>query len=87
LYDANRFKEHLLWNIDTNGYYSSLTTKYLEYGNNNPDVSLLSESEALRTAFLLGHMLGRVVILPAFRCHGCVKTQSSTTNCTGTLAN
>jgi hypothetical protein len=80
-----RFQEHLLWAVDTaEGYYSSPTNKYLEYGNPDPAATLEEERAGLKTAFKLGQLLDRVVILPAFRCHGCrVKGAKSNHGCAG----
>ena len=67
-----RFQENLLWLADSpKGYYTSETTKYLEFGNPDPGASLAQERQALVAAFQLAALLGRVVILPPFRCHGC----------------
>ena len=45
-----RFKELLLWKVDTDGYYTSSTNKYLVYGNNIDlgDKNITNEMEALK---------------------------------------
>ena len=67
-----RFREHLMWLYDGNDqYYSSETRKYLMYTNLKPTTPKnVTEHElaALRTAFTIGHLLNRVVILPRFHC-------------------
>ena len=71
-----RFKELLLWQVDKDGYYSSKSTKYITYQNTQDfGVSQTKPEElnALKTAFILGHILNRIVILPKFFCHGCPK--------------
>ncbi len=71
-----RFKEHLLWMVDHNGYYSNKTAKYLTF--NNPPISKLRnvtrkmQHEALENAFMIGEMLDRIVILPKFYCGTCI---------------
>ena len=66
-----RFKEQLLWRVDTDGYYSDPTRKYLTYRNIGSDGSQATETEALKTAMLIGHLLNRTVILPTFSCEHC----------------
>jgi len=66
-----RFKEHLLWYIDTHGYYSSASRKYMMY--DNPDnfgakLTFANESAALKSAFAIAHILNRTLILPRFHC-------------------
>jgi hypothetical protein len=80
-----RFKEHLQWHVDTDGYYSSPTARYIEYGNPDPAASLATEVRALRAAMSIGLALGRIVILPEFRCHGCAVTGAGGTQagCSG----
>ncbi len=72
-YDTKRyrFKEHLLWNLDTNGYYSNKTSKFIIFDNTwfRPDKK--QEHRALENAFFLGHILNRIVILPKFFCYNC----------------
>ncbi|KAK2189468.1 hypothetical protein NP493_106g06016 [Ridgeia piscesae] len=67
-----RFKEHLMWLIDKNGYYSKRTRKYLTYGNplvfKTRSHTLSQERQALRNAMAIGQILDRVVILPSFHC-------------------
>jgi len=78
-----RFKEHLLWNVDTYGYYSYPRRKYITY--DNPDdfgsnLTFMKEDSALRSAFAIALLLGRTLILPRFHCykcwHDCEKTKS-----------
>ena len=69
-----RFREHLLWVIDTDQYYSKPHARYLMYENVfdfGAKYTLKMEEEALRTAFMLGHILKRIVILPRFYCYAC----------------
>jgi len=70
-----RFKEHLLWAVDTDGYFSYPSRKYLTYKNaihtSQSDLFLEDEIEALQTALLVGHLLNRTVILPSFSCKQC----------------
>jgi len=61
----------MLWSYEESGYYSNPTTKYLMYSNvpYNGTVTINSsniELDTLNTAFYLGHVLIRVVILPRF---------------------
>ena len=67
-----RFKEHLMWLVDENGYYSKLSAKYLTYDNplefKDRTSTLAEERLALRNAFAIGQILRRVVILPSFHC-------------------
>ena len=69
-----RFKEFLMWDLDTDGYYSNASQKYLTY--NNPfdfgaQETCTHELEALKIALRIGHLLDRVVILPSFHCYQC----------------
>ena len=74
-----RFREHLLWRVDEpEGYYTSTQTRYLEFGNPNPEATLRQEVDALTTAFQLAAILDRVVILPPFHCHGCTSRSPGT---------
>ena len=69
-----RFKETGQWEVDTDGYYSSVHRKYLAFDNPadfGVDETLNREKAALATAFAIGRLLDRVVILPTFHCHGC----------------
>ena len=74
-----RFKEHLLWKVDGNGYYSSQERKYFMYDNYNDGTletdigyeAVAAETEALKTALLIAHLLNRTVILPTFTCADC----------------
>ena len=69
-----RFKEHLLWTVDHDGYYSDTNAKYITYGNNvylGQDKTHLMEHRALHNAFVIGHILNRIVILPKFYCYKC----------------
>jgi len=69
-----RFKETGLWSVDTGGYYSDPSRKYLTYENvldfASNDIHKL-EANALRVALFIGHLLNRTVILPTFSCYGC----------------
>ena len=69
-----RFKEHLLWHVDTDGYFSCPNRTYLTY--ENPDdfgakSTFAEESAALRSAFTIAHILNRTLILPRFHCYKC----------------
>ena len=74
------FKEHLLSTVDGKGYYSSQERKYLMYDNYDDgtletDIGYetdAAETEALKTALLIAHLLNRTVILPTFTCANCV---------------
>ena len=67
-----RFKEYGMWMVDEHGYYSDPKRQYLLY--DNPDLfsdftrTWQVEDQALRTAFIIGHILNRSVIVPKF--HG-----------------
>lgn len=80
-----RFKEHVQWFVDTDEYYSSSTAKYLEVGNPDPRVTKDQEAALLKAAMKLGRATGRIVILPEFKCHGCVVTGAggTKTGCSG----
>ena len=62
-----RFKEQLQWMVDTDGYYSDPMRKYLTYVN----CGRSTETESLKAAMLIGHLLNRTVILPTFSCEEC----------------
>ena len=68
-----RFKDHLLWLVDTNGYFSDPHRRYLSYenptdwGEKTRDI----EMATLKMALQIGHVLNRTVILPTFTCKGC----------------
>jgi hypothetical protein len=64
-------KEHLQWFVDRNEYYSSTRARYLEFVTDDPHVTREDEAMALANAMRVGAATNRVVILPAFRCHGC----------------
>ena len=68
-----RFKEHLLWDLDNNGYYSNKTAKYIMYDNRRTfgEATKTMEENALKTALLLGSLFNRIVILPKFFCYLC----------------
>ncbi len=70
---AYRFKENLMWMVDTDGYYTNPDAKYLTY--NNPvyfhNRTGEKELEALHSALRIGHVLNRIVILPKFHCPKC----------------
>ncbi len=65
-----RFKEHLMWTVDKDGYYSSTTTKYLMYNNyiDFGNSTRKVEVDTLTMALSIGYLLDRVVILPDFVC-------------------
>ncbi len=69
-----RFKENLLWFVDTHGYYSNKEAKYLVCKNTNdygPYKTFQQEKRALENALFVGHILNRIVILPKFFCYRC----------------
>ena len=69
-----RFREHLLWSLDEDQYYSNPKAKYLMYENSfdfGAKYTWEMEEKALKTAFTLGNILKRIVILPKFYCHKC----------------
>ncbi len=68
-----RFKEHLMWYPDMDGYYSSIKSKYIVFGSSWALPSKKQEARALENAFFLGHILKRTVILPKFFCSHCHK--------------
>jgi hypothetical protein len=67
-----RFKEHLMWAVNDNQYYSSPSRKYLAYDNpvnaGKEAANRDHEGKALQTALAIGQVLDRVVILPKFHC-------------------
>ena len=71
-----RFKEQLMWLVDKEGYYSNDDAKYITYENTQDfgwEKTNKEEQNALKTAFIIGHLLNRIVILPKFICYGCLK--------------
>ena len=62
-----RFKEHLMWMVDTQGYYSSPHRQYITYDN---PVSLRDTDQvsALRSALGIALLLNRTLIVPRFHC-------------------
>ncbi|CAH1799616.1 unnamed protein product [Owenia fusiformis] len=68
-----RFKEHFMWLVDTDGYYSDPYRKYITF-----DIPVYTASyegldndfSALKNALMLGEILNRTVILPKFFCQG-----------------
>ena len=65
-----RFRQHLMWLEDEDGYYSDPSRKYLVYGNpknfdgDNPEI----EKRALRSAVAIALITNRTLILPRFHC-------------------
>jgi len=92
-----RFKEIGMWQVDSGesvatvadnsaagGYYSNPQRRYLSYENNDDFGSgetLERETNALKSALYIGHLLNRTVILPSFHCYGCVFGLSAHDNC------
>ncbi len=75
-----RFKEHLMWMMDENGYFSNPDRKYLVY-ENPVDWGIKSaevEISTLKLALQIGHMINRTVILPGFTCRSCRGTAGMT---------
>ena len=68
-----RFKEHLMWLDDSGAYYSDPNAKYLIYNNPHDfgEMTTSMETDTLRGALAIGHLLKRIVVLPAFHCYGC----------------
>ena len=65
-----RFKERGLWEVDIDGYYSSLRARYISF--ELPDIhgrtpTCAKQVDALKAALILGHLLDRIVILPRMR--------------------
>ncbi len=69
---VNRFREHFMWTVDRDGYYSDPTAKYITYENPRLEHSKAGrnpeELRAAETALLIGYLLNRIVILPRFHC-------------------
>ena len=69
-----RFKKFGLWVVDESSYYSNPNGKYMVYKNDNlrhlgdQEVVNSHEREAVKTAFVIGHILKRIVIVPGFIC-------------------
>ena len=67
-----RFKEQLLWKVDTNGYYTDTTRKYIYFGNpllfDDCSETVDAETSSLKAALAMGYILNRTVILPTFTC-------------------
>lgn len=69
-----RFKEHLLWHVDKDHYYSCPDRKYMMYDNPTlfgTNLMFAKEDAALRSAFAIAHILNRTLILPRFHCQSC----------------
>ena len=68
-----RFKENLLWNVDTNGYYSNPRTHYIMYSNPQDfrKMTWTQEVLALYNAVTLAELSERILVLPTFRCCDC----------------
>ena len=66
-----RFKENLMWYLDRNGYYTNIHSKFIVFKNTWSLSHGDQEQRALMNAFLLGHILNRIVILPKFFCSWC----------------
>ena len=65
-----RFKEHLMWLVDDDGYYSHTSRRYLLYSNplHFGKSAHIVERASLRSALAIGQLLNRTVILPRFNC-------------------
>lgn len=61
-----KFKEMLLWDVDTDGYYTSPINKFVIYYN--PHVDLEEQKRSLDNAFSIAYLLNRTLILPRFTC-------------------
>lgn len=69
-----RFKEHEMWFLNKDGYYSNPDAKYITYSNpiNFGDGKTRKiEGEALADALGIAMALDRILILPAFHCDKC----------------
>jgi hypothetical protein len=68
-----RFREHLMWMTDNDGYYSREMRNFITYKNTmtwqSANETTKEELEALKVALALGQILNRVVILPRFHCY------------------
>ena len=69
-----RFKEYGLWEVDTDGYYSSPERKYISYDNpsdtQKKEHPREQENDALRIVFTIAYLLNRTVIVPKFHSGG-----------------
>lgn len=67
-----RFREHHMWMIDRDEYYSSTTRKYLTFdlplASKNASKTRSLEQATLVVALAIGQVLNRTVILPKFHC-------------------
>ena len=60
-----RFKEHHMWAVDDDGYYSNPDGKYIMYNNpHSRGNSLALEIHTLQGAFAMAQILGRILIVP-----------------------
>ncbi len=68
-----RFKDHLMWHVNNDGYYNDPTRKYIVYSNPRDWENNTSDIEVatLKIALQIGFVLNRTVILPSFTCRGC----------------
>ena len=67
-----RFKEGGIWKANDETYFNKPEQKYLIYENTNGYTGsqvIDSEEKALKTAFKIGSILNRVVILPKMNCN------------------
>lgn len=67
-----RFREHLMWQVDQDGYYTDRQATYLYYENPvdfGAKYTLYQEIDALKTALSIGYILNRTVIVPDFHCY------------------
>ncbi len=67
-----RFREHLMWQIDHDEYYSSTTRKYITFDlplmRHNSSLTRQLDRIVLANALAIGQVLNRIVILPKFHC-------------------
>ena len=66
-----RFREEALWKADEETYFSNPNEKYLIYENIKNYIgkkTINEEDMALKTAFKIGFLLNRIVILPKLNC-------------------
>jgi hypothetical protein len=62
-----RFRENLLWNVNTDHYYDNQQAKFLTYINKDTQ-HIDMNARALKNALYISQLLNRILILPDFRC-------------------
>jgi len=82
--DLNKKKDTKSRPTSVGGYYSNPQRLYLTYENTldfGEADTLQHETNALKSALYIGHLLNRTVILPSFNCYGCYRGNRKTNNC------